>query len=421
MNFKKLWGVITHWLRKYYIVVLGVLFVAVLVVGVFFVYSGGEDGEDGSGSSEESKEEKRYYVLDLEDIGSYVEVGSYKGVEIEYDKVTDELIDKYRKMALDSVKEYVDTGKPAEKGNTVTLDYEGSYKDSGEKFSGGSATNAVMESLGDAGYIDGFEDAIVGHSAGEEFDIFVTFPDNYGTESLRGVEARFKITLKKVTKLVYPEITDELAKKLKYKDAADLNDRIYRSAEKTVDTQNMDKAWKAAVAGCKFIKYPENLYNQAVSDFVLYYMDYYKSKAAEYGVELEELMGQTEESLMAELMEKGKENANGYVKEEVIMFAIAKDMGVDQISKEDYDKAVQEFAEKEGVTTDKLKETYNEQQLKINILWDRVMNYVYENAIEKTPEESSEVSDTVSEDSEDSSEDSEDSSEDSEDSSEESR
>ncbi|MBQ3081108.1 MAG: hypothetical protein IJC49_01490, partial [Clostridia bacterium] len=68
-----------------------------------------------------------------------------------------------------------------------------------------------------------------------------------------------------------------------------------------------------------------------------------------------------------------------------------------------------------------LKETYNEQQLKINILWDRVMNYVYENAIEKTPEESSEVSDAVSEDSEDSSEDSEDSSEDSEDSSEESR
>ena len=398
---------ILSFFKKYYIIMLAVLLVAVLVIGVFYVY-GGDGGKDESSTPviEDSKEEEiRYYVIDIKDVEKYVTVGKYEGVEVEKTVVTEELLESYRLKALDKVKEFVDAGRPAQKGDSIVIDYEGFYKESGVKFSGGSDTDATFV-LGNGNYIPGFEDAIVGHRADEKFDIFVTFPDNYGTESLRGVEARFKITLKKVTKLVYPEITDELAKKLKYKDAADLNDRIYRSAEKTVDTQNMDKAWKAAVAGCKFIKYPENLYNQAVSDFVLYYMDYYKSKAAEYGVELEELMGQTEESLMAELMEKGKENANGYVKEEVIMFAIAKDMGVDQISKEDYDKAVQEFAEKEGVTTDKLKETYNEQQLKINILWDRVMNYVYENAIEKTPEESSEVSDTVSEDSEDSSEES---------------
>lgn len=404
MNFKNLFDVIGRWLRKYYIVVLGVLFVAVLVVGVLFVYDGGsDDSEKDSASSEESKEEVRYYVLGLTDIGSYVTVGGYKGVEVDFEEVTDELLEEYRKKALDGVKEYVDTGKPAEKGDRITLDYEGSYRDSGEKFSGGSASNAIMESLGDAGYIDGFEDQIVGHNAGEEFDIFVTFPDNYGTESLRGVAARFKITLKKVTHVVYPEITDELAKKLKYEDAADLNDRIYRSAEKAVNTRNMDKAWKAAVASCKFIKYPEALYNQAVNDFVLYYMDYYKSKAAEYGVELEELLEQTEEELREELTEKGKENADGYVKEEVIMFAIATDMGVSEITKEDYDKAVQEFAANEGITTDKLKENYTEEQLKINILWDRVMNYVYENAVDKSPEESSE--DITSEDSVDSSED----------------
>lgn len=406
MDFKKICGIIAQWFKKYYIIVLAALLVAVLVVGVFYVYGG--NGEDGNGSTaEESMEEIRYYVLDLEDLSPYVEIGNYKGVEIEFDVLTDELIDTHRKKALDGVKEFVDTKLPAKKGDTILLDYEGYNKKTGEKFSGGTDTDVTMV-LGEAGYIPGFEDKIVGHSAGEKFDIFVTFPDDYSTEELIGVEARFSINLKKVTEVVYPEITDEFAKKVGYESADAVNEAIRKSAEKQVLTQNMDKAWKAAVENCKLIKYPTELYNQSVNDFVVYWMDYYKGKAAEYGVELEELFEQTEEELKAEVTELGKKNADGYLKEELFMYAIAKDMGVDVISDEDFDKKVQEYANDNGVTVDNLRDSYTDEQLKTNILWDRVMNFVFENAVEKAPETSEESSaeETSEESSEASSEDS---------------
>lgn len=389
---------ILNFFKKYYIIMLAALLVAVLVFAVFYVYGGdGDDTQDVSSvlsaeSSEEVSEEDRHYIIDIKDATPYVELGQYKGVEIDFEEVTEDRIDVIRKRALDNVKTFVDTGLPAKNGDTIIIDYEGYNKETGEKFSGGSDKDVTLV-LGSAGYINGFESGIVGHEAGETFDVFAVFPDDYIPEDLRGVKAKYTITLKKVTEVSYPEITDELAKKLKYNSAEDLNHRIQVAAQQEVKTANMDKAWKAVVANCKLIKYPEELYNQSVNDFVVYYMDYYKRKAAEYGVELEELLEQTEEELREELIQKGKENANGYVKEETIMYAIALDMGITDISKEDYQDMLQKFANNEGVTTDKLLESYTVEQIKANILWDKVMNYVYENAVQ-IEEASSEISES---------------------------
>lgn len=375
-------------LKKYYILMLAVLLVCVLVIGVFYVY-GGDGGEDESSApvvDHSEEEEIRYYVIDVEDIEKYVTVGKYEGVEVEKTVVTEEMLESYRLKALDKVKEFVDANRPAEKGHSIVIDYEGFNKETGEKFSGGSDTDAAFI-LGKGNYIPGFEDAIVGHSAGENFDIFVTFPQDYDSVDLRGVKARFNITLKRVYDIVYPEITDEVAKKLDFESADKLNEAIKYTAEKDVKTQNDDNAWKAAVANCTLKEYPKEIYDQAVNDFVVYYMAYYREAAAKYGVEIEELLGQTEEELEAELIKKGKENANGYLKEEMFMFAIAKAMGKDSISTEEYNKAVQEYATNKGVTTDELKEEFTTEQLKTNILWDRVMTYVAENAVYTTAED----------------------------------
>jgi len=391
---------ILSFFKKYYIIMLAVLLVAVLVIGVFYVY-GGDGGKDESSTPviEDSKEEEiRYYVIDIKDVEKYVTVGKYEGVEVEKTVVTEELLESYRLKALDKVKEFVDAGRPAQKGVSIVIDYEGFYKESGVKFSGGSDTDATFV-LGNGNYIPGFEDAIVGHRADEKFDIFVTFPQDYDSVDLRGVEARFSISLKRVYQIVYPEITDEVAKKLNFESADKLNEAIQKAAEKEVNTANQDKAWKAAVANCTLKEYPKELYDQAVNDFVVYYMAYYKEAAAKYGVEIEELLDQTEEELEAELIEKGKENANGYLKEEMFMFAIAKAMGKDTISDEEFNKAVQEFASNRGVTTDELKEEFTDQQLKTNILWDRVMTHVADKAVfVTTKDETSEENSVSSED-----------------------
>ncbi len=92
----------------------------------------------------------------------------------------------------------------------VTIDFVGSVD--GEEFEGGKATDFVL-AMGQGRMIPGFEDGIVGHKAGEQFDIDVTFPAEYHAENLKGKAAKFAITLKKVEVQVLPELTDEFVAK----------------------------------------------------------------------------------------------------------------------------------------------------------------------------------------------------------------
>lgn len=101
--------------------------------------------------------------------------------------------------ASDSQSDYIETeGTVCENGDTVVIDYSGSVD--GEVFEGGTAQNQQL-TLGSGSFIDGFEDAIIGHTVGESFDINVTFPDPYpNNPDLAGKEAVFAITIHGVYK-----------------------------------------------------------------------------------------------------------------------------------------------------------------------------------------------------------------------------
>ena len=125
-----------------------------------------------------------------------VEVKDYKGIEVEkvVNPVTDEDINKQ----LDALREKnvtVETvdDRAAENGDDVVIDFEG-FKDD-VAFEGGKAEDFTL-SLGSGQFIPGFEDQIVGHNAGEDFDINVTFPEEYQVKELAGAPAVFKIKLK---------------------------------------------------------------------------------------------------------------------------------------------------------------------------------------------------------------------------------
>ncbi|QLB21025.1 trigger factor [Vespertiliibacter pulmonis] len=92
----------------------------------------------------------------------------------------------------------------------VTIDFVGSVD--GEEFEGGKASDFVLF-MGQGRMIPGFEEGIVGHKAGEQFDIDVTFPEEYHAENLKGKAAKFAITLKKVENMELPELTEEFVKK----------------------------------------------------------------------------------------------------------------------------------------------------------------------------------------------------------------
>lgn len=118
----------------------------------------------------------------------------------------DKMIDVLRKQQAT----WAESQDVVKADDRVTIDFVGSVD--GEEFEGGKATDFVLF-MGQGRMIPGFEEGIVGHKAGEQFDIDVTFPAEYHAENLKGKAAKFAITLKKIENMVLPELTDEFVAK----------------------------------------------------------------------------------------------------------------------------------------------------------------------------------------------------------------
>ncbi|HDR1512930.1 TPA: trigger factor [Pasteurella multocida] len=118
----------------------------------------------------------------------------------------DKMIDVLRKQQAT----WAETEEAASAEDRVVIDFVGSVD--GEVFEGGKAEDFTLF-MGQGRMIPGFEEGIVGHKAGEQFDIDVTFPEEYHAENLKGKAAKFAITLKKVEVMVLPELTDEFVAK----------------------------------------------------------------------------------------------------------------------------------------------------------------------------------------------------------------
>ena len=130
----------------------------------------------------------------------YVEMCDYKNITVSRSDmdITEEDWNSYVENILAAYPDNsTDTSIKIKEGDTINLDYVGSID--GVEFQGGS-TGGMGTSLtiGSHAYIDGFEDAIIGHNVGENFDIHVTFPENYGKDELNGKEAVFNITVNSV-------------------------------------------------------------------------------------------------------------------------------------------------------------------------------------------------------------------------------
>ncbi|MFQ1021885.1 trigger factor [Avibacterium paragallinarum] len=139
----------------------------------------------------------------------------------------DKMVDVLRKQQAT----WEETQEPAKADDRVTIDFVGSVD--GEEFEGGKATDFVL-AMGQGRMIPGFEEGIVGHKAGEQFDIDVTFPEEYHAENLKGKAAKFAITLKKVEVMVLPELTDEFVEKFgpNTKTVADLRAEIAKNMQR---------------------------------------------------------------------------------------------------------------------------------------------------------------------------------------------
>ena len=197
-----------------------------------------------------SKEEGLVYKVKVT-VMPEVEVEGYKGIEIEK-KAAPKILAKDVDERIKAIQEQnarlvtSEDGK-AEKGDVVNIDFEG-YVDS-EKFDGGTAQGVELE-IGKGQFIAGFEDQIIGHKVGEEFEINVTFPETYHVASLASKPAVFKTKLNKIQKKDLPVVDDEFVKDVsEFENLEDfkkdikkkLSDEAKAKNERETETEVMDK------------------------------------------------------------------------------------------------------------------------------------------------------------------------------------
>ena len=168
-----------------------------------------------------------------------VTLGQYKGLEIE--KAPAEVTDAQVQAELDRMAQNVASTetveKAAEMGDTANIDFEGF--DAGVPFDGGKGENFDLK-LGSGQFVPGFEEQVVGMTAGEEKDIDITFPENYAAE-LAGKAVVFHVKLNKVTVTNVPELDDEFAKDVSEFDTldelkADIRAKALENAQKQIDS-----------------------------------------------------------------------------------------------------------------------------------------------------------------------------------------
>lgn len=152
-------------------------------------------------------------------------------------EITEADIDKMVEVLRKQQATWSESQDAAKAEDRVTLDFTGFID--GEEFEGGKASDFVLL-MGQGRMIPGFEDGVVGHKAGEQFDINVTFPAEYHSEKLKGKDATFNVTLKKVEVMVLPELNDEFVVKFgpNTKTVADLRAEIKKNMQRELKNGN---------------------------------------------------------------------------------------------------------------------------------------------------------------------------------------
>lgn len=230
----------------------------------------------------------------LPDYASY-EMPSYltEASQEDVDREIFETLADYTKTEKDeTIRELVD-------GDTVNLDYTGTID--GVAFEGGSTDGAgAYATIGAGGYIEGFEEQLVGHKPGETFDIEVTFPTEYHNADLAGKDAVFNITLNYLCKEVTPEFNDEfVAENLSelYSSAAEMKADIEK---RLVDTQMKNYVWAKLFDETEVKEYPQVM------------MDYEKQAQEAYLNNMATMYGMTAEDLV---VMQGAESMEAYLTE----------------------------------------------------------------------------------------------------------
>jgi trigger factor len=280
-------------------------------------------------------------------------LGEYKGLEVpRREPAADpEAVDQELETLRERMARLEAVDRPAQTGDFITIDYVGFVE--GEPFEGGEGRDQVLE-LGSGRLIPGFEEGLVGVKTGQEKDVEVIFPADYGAEHLAGEEAVFSVTVKEIKEKVLPELDDELASDGAGFDTLaelreDIETRLREADEQRVAAEFREAALDAAVANAT-VEVPEALAAGRAGEM----FERMAHSLSHQGISKEvylQISGKTEE----ELLEETKPEAEQALRREAVVAAVIEAEGIEP-TEEEILEALEESAERERTSAKKLRE-----------------------------------------------------------------
>ena len=310
-----------------------------------------------------------------------VEIENYKGIEVEHKpvEVTEDDINK----EIDRVRErnsrlVTVEGRSTQESDIAVFDFKG-FVD-GKAFEGGEAENYSLK-LGSGQFIPGFEDQMIGHNQGEEFEVNVTFPESYQEASLAGKPAVFKIKLHEIKNRELPELDDEFAKDVsefdtlaEYRESVkkQLLDLKQRESDMDADDQMIDKVIELLKA-----EIPEAMFENKVEDI----MRDFAYKLQSQGLTLDSYMKYTGLDNSA-FKSQFRPQAERQVKLRLALDKFAEHENI-SATPEELEEKYKSFAEQYKVDIEKIKEIVKEKDLLADIAAEKAVDFLRENCVSK--------------------------------------
>ena len=320
-------------------------------------------------------------VIDT-DLYPEVTLGQYKDLEVEKAEAAVDAseIDAEIDRMANNIARISTVDRAAKDGDTAVIDFEG-FKD-GEAFDGGKG-EAYELKLGSGSFIPGFEEQVVGMSAGEEKDINVTFPENYHVKELAGAPVVFKVKVHEVKETVVPEKDDEFVKDVSEFDTmaelrADIEKKILNEKQAGIDRAFENAAIEKAVANMT-VEIPDSMVEEEL-DHELERMDY---ELRSQGASLEayaNMMGGNLDNIRNSL----RPGALNTVKTNVMLDAVV-DAEKIEVSDEECEEEYKKLAESYQLELEKVKEILDIKGMKGDLQVRKAAKLIAEAAVAVAP------------------------------------
>lgn len=306
-----------------------------------------------------------------------VKLGEYKGLEakmLDTEATDDDVAEELKNMQDRNSRLVTVEDRAAEMGDTAEIDFEG-FVD-GVAFEGGKGENYPLE-LGSGSFIPGFEEQVAGHKSEEEFDVNVTFPEEYA-EELAGKDAVFKCKIHEIKSKELPELDDDFAKDVSEFDTLDelkadlkkqIGDRKTASANTDFENQLLEQ-----VCDNMEVEIPECMFDQKCDEMI----QDYSYRLQMQGIDLNTYLGylgQTPEQFKSQFMDGAKQQVKTQIALDAIVEAEKLEATEDEINTE-----IDKLAAQYDMEADKIKAAVPQDQIAKDVTTKKAVDLIVNSA-----------------------------------------